>query len=93
MPNVTRQFCLAVLVAFLIGHAAFAAHIVTHPLASPADCQLCTGQSNAVPVDRVEPVTLPPAPAAAVILPAPQTLPLPATRRAPGPRAPPPSDR
>jgi len=93
MPAVTRQFCLAVLIAFLISHAAFAAHIVTHPLADPADCQLCTGQSNAVPVSPVEPVALPPAPSVAVIVPTQPSLPAQPLRLVPGPRAPPPSNR
>jgi len=50
VPAVTRQLCLAVLLALLIGHAAYIAHTATHPIGDLAHCELCTAHSNSMAV-------------------------------------------
>ncbi|HEY5641736.1 MAG TPA: hypothetical protein VIS31_02580 [Woeseiaceae bacterium] len=59
VPAVTRQLCLAVLLALLIGHATYIAHTATHPIGDLAHCELCTAHSNTMTVAS-PPATLAP---------------------------------
>ena len=53
MPLATRQLCLTVLLALLVGHASYAVHAASHDGVDSAECQLCIsyGSVSAVPGD------------------------------------------
>ncbi|MDH3621328.1 MAG: hypothetical protein OER91_10565 [Gammaproteobacteria bacterium] len=50
MTFAPRHLCLAILIAFLIGHVGIAVHAATHVSGDSGDCELCISYGDATHV-------------------------------------------
>jgi hypothetical protein len=60
MDSFSRQYCLALLLLVLLGHAALTLHTTTHNFVDQTNCEYCSGNANhahAIPVSATAPLS------------------------------------